>query len=128
MAKQMQPGEADRQFHEAAKEIWEEVSLWMEEHPEATLKEIEQFLRPRRRRLMATIVALQILKRRAVDAEGPCCPQCGRPMEYKGLREKMTVGLELEGPLPLDYYHCPHCGEGFSPPEGAIAGGESALE
>ncbi len=127
MAKQMQPREADRRFYETVQQMWEEIDLWMEGHPDATLKEIEQFLRPLRRRLMATIVALQMLKRRRVDQE-PSCPHCGRPMEYKGLREKMTVGLEIEGPLPLDYYHCPHCGEGFSPPERTVAARESALE
>jgi len=116
MTAQMRPGEVFQQFQKEAQELWEEIDRWMEEHPEATLKEIERYLRPLRRKFLARIVALQLLKRGAgVSLEAPRCSHCGRPMEYKGIRDRPTVGLELEGDLPEAYYYCPHCGEGFSP-------------
>jgi len=46
----------------------------------------------------------------------------------KGIRDRPTVGLELEGDLPEAYYYCPHCGEGFSPPQAAIRAGEGTVE
>lgn len=101
----------------------------MEDHPEATLREIEQHLRPVRRRLMARIVALQLLKRGAgVSVEPPLCSHCGQPMEYKGIRDKPTVGIELEGDIPEAYYYCPRCGEGIFPPPAAIGTGEGTVE
>jgi len=129
MTAQMRPGEVFQQFQKEARELWEEIDRWMEEHPEATLKEIERYLQPLRRKFLARIVALQLLKRGAgVSLEAPLCSHCGRPMEYKGIRGRPTVGLELEGDLPEAYYYCPHCGEGFSPPQAAIGAGEGTKE
>jgi len=117
--------EATQEFQREAQALWEEMNRWLDAHPEATLKEIEQHLRPLRRRLMAKTVALQMLQRGAgAQDQLPVCPKCGQPMEDKGIQEKPVVGIELEGKLPHAYYHCPHCGEGFSPPQGAPAAEE----
>ena len=129
MTAQINSREAARRYQQEAQVLWEEMDRWLEEHPQATLKEIEQHIRPLRRRLMAKMVELQLLKRGAgASSEAPLCPHCGQEMEYKGIRDKSTVGLELEGELPLAYYHCPHCGEGFSPPQEATGPEESTLE
>lgn len=129
MTKRISAKEAAQRFQQEAQELWEQIDHWMEDHPESTLKEIEQFLRPLRRQLMAKTVALQLLKRGAgATAEPPLCPHCGQPMEPKGVRDKAVVGVELEGELPHAYYYCPSCREGLSPPQPATAAGESPLE
>jgi hypothetical protein len=129
MRKQIRSKEAAARFQQEAQGLWEEMDRWMEEHPEATLKEIEQHLRPLRRRFTAQLVALQLLKRGAgVTVDPPVCPHCGQPMEYKGVVEKPATSLELEGPLPSAYYYCSRCAEGFFPPEPAAGIDEEWLE
>jgi ribosomal protein S27AE len=122
MSKQITPKEAVRRFQREAQAFWEELDQWMDEHPETTLKEAEQHVRPLRRRLMDQALALQLLKRGAgVQAELPLCPHCGQTMEYKGIQDKPMVGMEFEGEIPRAYYHCPRCGEGLFPPQRPIA-------
>lgn len=129
MPKQIRSKEAAAQFQQEAQELWEEMDRWMEEHPEATLKEIEQYLRPLRRRFTAQLVALQLLKRGAgATVDPPVCPHCSQPMEYKGIVEKPATSLELEGPLPSAYYYCPRCAEGFFPPQSPVGTDEERLE
>lgn len=129
MPKQISAQEATRQFQTAAQTLWDELDHWWEEHPEATLTEIERFLQPRRRQLMGQTVALQFLKRGAgALLEAPACPHCGQPMEHKGIREKPTVGLEFEGKLPRVYYYCPPCHRGFFPPQRPAAVDERTVE
>ena len=108
--------EAIQEFQREAHALWEELNRWWNAHPQATLTEIEQHLRPLRRHFEAKLVALQVLQRGAgAQDQLPACPQCGQPMEDKGIQEKPVVGMEIEGKIPHTYYHCPHCGEGFSP-------------
>jgi len=122
MSAQLSSKEAAQRFEQEAQELWEELDRWMDAHPEATLKEIEQHLRPLRRELGAQLIGLQLLKRGAgVQIEAPLCPHCGQATEYKGIREKPTVGLEIEGEIPAAYYYCPRCNEGFFPPLRAFA-------
>lgn len=129
MAKPISSCEAAKRFLQEAQEIWEEMDRWMEEHPEATLKEIEQHLRPLRRHLVAKLIALQLLKRGAgATLDPPRCPHCEQPMEYKGILEKMAIGLEFEGPLPRAYYYCPRCAEGFFPPRPEVRADAERLE
>lgn len=117
MSAQLSSKEAALRFEQEAQTLWAKMDLWLDEHPEATLKEMEQQLRPLRRQLGAKLFELQLLKRGAgVQAEPPPCPHCDQATEYKGIRRKPTVGIELEGKLPAAYYHCPRCNEGFSPP------------
>jgi hypothetical protein len=122
MSAQMSSSEAAREFEEEARALWEQMDRWMDEHPDATLKEMEQHLRPLRRELGAKLFALQLLKRGAGVQDKPVlCSKCDRPMEYKGILEKPVVGIELEGELPRAYYHCPRCGEGLFPPRHPFA-------
>jgi len=114
--------EASQEFQREAQALWEEMNRWWNAHPQATLTEIEQQLRPLRRRFEAKLVELQVLQRGAgAQDQLPVCPKCGQPMEDKGIQEKPVVGIEIEGKIPHTYYHCPHCGEGFSPPQGAVS-------
>jgi hypothetical protein len=126
MSAQLNSQEARARFEEEAQALWEQMDHWMDEHPEATLKEMEQHLRVLRREFGAKLVALQLLKRGAGVQDQPvACPQCGRRMEYKGILEKPVVGIEVEGKLPRAYYHCPHCGEGLFPPGPPFAAEEA---
>lgn len=114
--------EATQEFQREAQALWEEMNCWWNAHPQATLTEIEQHLRPLRRRFAAKLVELQVLQRGAgAQDQLPVCPKCGQPMEDKGIQEKPVIGIELEGKIPHAYYHCPHCGEGFSPPQDPVA-------
>ena len=106
-------------FFVAAGEMYDELEMWYDAHPEATFGEIEEEARRRRRDLMGK--ALEILvngRDTGYQMEGVQCVHCGRWMEYKGESFKRTI-YSYEGDVSLEraYYVCPVCeGETVFPP------------
>lgn len=91
------------------------VRQWRTSHPSATFAEIEaaldQELRAARAQLLAAIVP------DVPNAAPPACPDCGRPMVWRGEHER-TLRTDGDHAVPLRraYAHCPHCGSGLFPP------------
>lgn len=116
---------------EEQKSVWTEESEdvlsgvieWRQQHPKATLQEIEDAVDERLRRLRTRMVEDTVQASRAADwrqqakEERPRCPQCGTPLVARG-KQKRQVQTRSGTPLELErrYGTCPGCGSGFFPP------------
>ncbi len=83
---------------------------------EITLREIEGLVLEARRAVGEGLTA--ILVEQSATAEqvpGPGCPECGREMQYKGLKSKRVVSETGEVEVKRAYY-CADCRVGLFPP------------
>jgi hypothetical protein len=116
---------------ESAEPTWEELSAeilsgmreWREQHPDATITEIEQALDQRWYRLRARMLENLALEREAANwntsaaADRPACPDCGRLLIRRGRQPrhlKTHGGQDLT--LTRSYGYCPSCKTGHFPP------------
>jgi hypothetical protein len=105
-------------LQQAMGQMYDELWIWGEEHPQASFDEIAAQVTPQRRAVMAELLkALACQHGRGQVPEGQVCPGCGAQMEYKG-EPKRAVEHYLEGETELNgaYYYCPPCECGFFPP------------
>ena len=98
-------------------ELREGMQAWRQQHPKATLDEIETELNRQVAVLRAAVLAETVATSKAVQAEADVfCPVCGTKMVRAGqhTRKLKTYGGQaLE--LVREYVHCPRCGQGFFP-------------
>jgi len=108
-------------WQELSREAMQGMAAWREEHPKATLKEIEKALDERMMKLRAQVLedAAQWSEMRewSQSAAVPICPDCRKALEFriKGKREMQTQGGQTIR-LERDYGICPSCRQGFFPP------------
>jgi uncharacterized protein with PIN domain len=102
---------------EATAAIAGEMEDWYQQHPQATLTEIEQqVLRARKKfgeQLMQTVLAKRGSER---EIPGPRCPECGAEMHYKGEKERRVVSSVGETTVKRGYYYCSKCKRSIFPP------------
>ena len=118
----MRRPEFDARWREAAEEAFTGMREWREEHPRATLAEIETELDARLSRLRAQVLQEVVIASPAADwgsgeaAERPVCPDCQVTLRKRG---KQRRGLRTTGDQPLvlerSYGVCPRCRRGFFP-------------
>jgi hypothetical protein len=104
-------------------EILSGIREWRQEHPKATLREIELALDERLAPLRARMLQDVALQSRVADAttvaeaERPLCAVCGTPLVLRGKRARhlKTVGGQ-ELTLERSYAVCPTCKKGLFPP------------
>lgn len=109
------------EWQQLAAEIASGIKEWMNQHPQATLAEVERELMQRmaqlQARLMEDILRAKAIEQRASESEGVICPQCGEKMQYRGEQERH---LQAQGGQAVvfkrSYAVCPECGMGFFPP------------
>ncbi len=103
-------------------EIATGMAEWREQHPKATLREIEKEVDRRLSVLRAQMLedtAQQSGQREwQAGADGaPRCPSCGRELQGRAQEERQ---LQTDGQrvivLKRQYGVCPQCGQGFFPP------------
>lgn len=99
----------------AARAVRARVRQWRQDHPQATLREIEEEVD----RHLATWRTQLVTEaaHQGPEAIRPTCPQCASPMQQVGKRERTVITaqderLTLRGPG----YRCPACGAGLFPP------------
>jgi uncharacterized protein with PIN domain len=97
------------------------LAEWRQQHPRATLKEIEAELdRPLERfraRLLEEAVSLSEMREWKKGKDGPRCPDCGDLLEKRGKRKRsLQTNGGAEVGLEREYGVCPKCGQGFFPP------------
>jgi NADH pyrophosphatase NudC (nudix superfamily) len=109
-------------WQEASAAIIHEIKAWREQHPKATLQEIEVVLDEqlgglRRRMLEEAALASQAAEWEATSSEVPVCPQCGTPLERRGkAKRRLTTAYDQTIELERRYGVCPVCRTGLFPP------------
>jgi hypothetical protein len=96
---------------------------WRNQHPKATLREIETELDTRLARMRARMLEDLALQSTAAAwqetarLQAPTCPQCGTPLDERGThpRTLLTHGGQ-EVTLERSYGICPTCQSGLFPP------------
>jgi rubredoxin len=104
-----------------SEEMMEDIAKWREQHPRATLREIEDEIDRRLSVLRAQMISDTAMRSAQANwesaADGVVCGQCGAPLEKKGKQKRKLAtqgGRELE--LVREYGVCPKCGAGIFPP------------
>lgn len=117
-------------FIEKAVQMFEELEVWYDQHPEASFGELEAEARRQRRALMGEALAILINGRdRGLQPEAPPCKRCKQPMEFQEYRGWTIYGLEGDTRLERAYYVCPRCkGETLFPPGPKTTVTEGPLE
>jgi predicted RNA-binding Zn-ribbon protein involved in translation (DUF1610 family) len=77
------------------------------------------------RLLLESLVAL---RGTGQEAPGPKCPECGKEMRYKGLKDRGLATSVGEIELERAYFYCPDCKQGFFPPGPGTEGVWGELE
>ena len=106
-----------------AEAVFDEVTAWRQQHPKATLREIETTIDERLAKLRAQMLQDTALSSAAADlgavaaAERPICPDCGQRLQPRGpQRRHLTTTHEQPVVLTRSYAVCPACGAGLFPP------------
>ena len=110
-----------------SEELWRELSeevtagmkQWREEHPRATLSEIEGALDERLGKMRARMLqdAAMVSESANVGKGQAKCPECGEVLKSKGKRRrKLKTQRNQEISLERDYGECPRCKAGLFPP------------
>src|ERR1700704_3946600 len=96
---------------------------WRQQHPRATLREIEEAMDERLAKLRAGMLEdLVKMSPQADWSQGPQeqrprCERCGEPLESRGKRRRWlqtSGGQQVQ--LDRSYGTCPQCGQGLFPP------------
>lgn len=117
----MKGDELQANWNGLSEEIMDGIAEWREQHPQATLREIEAEIDKRLSELRAKMISdTAMASARAGWKTGPrgvVCPKCGERLEKKGKKTRKLAtqgGREVE--LIREYGLCPKCGQGIFPP------------
>jgi DNA-directed RNA polymerase subunit RPC12/RpoP len=116
----MKRGELKQGWSEMSEEMLEGIAPWREEHPGATLREIEDELDKHLSALRAQMItetANASERAKWETAQGVQCPDCGAKLVQKGKKKGILLtrdGREIA--LDREYAVCPACGQGIFPP------------
>jgi hypothetical protein len=117
----MEIKQAEQRWREISEDVITGMREWREQHPQATMREIESALDERLARLRARMLQDTALSSRARDwrgeGEGVKCPECETKLELRGKQKRYLQthgGEEME--LSREYGKCPNCGVGLFPP------------
>jgi hypothetical protein len=102
-------------------EITSGIKEWVDQHPKATLAEIERETMRRmaqlQARLLEDLLRAKAVEQSAAEGESVLCPECGAPMQARGEQERH---LQAQGGqdvvLKRGYAVCPQCRAAFFPP------------
>jgi hypothetical protein len=102
-------------------EILTGIREWRQEHPKATLREIELVLDERFAPLRARMLQDVALQSRTADlgvsSERPICAVCGTALVLRGKRTRqLTTSGRQNITLERSYALCPTCKKGLFPP------------
>jgi len=117
----MKRGELQANWNGLSEEIMQGMEDWRAQHPQATIREIEEAIDQRLSELRATMISDTAMA--SVQAEwesgavGVVCPKCGERLEKKGQKKRK---LETQGGRKIELIRedgvCPKCGAGIFPP------------
>ena len=104
--------------------VADELATWREQHPRASLLEIEEQVLAAMERVQAGYLRGLVQASLTADlastplAERPRCPGCGGNLEPQGKQEREVLTPRQAAALRLrrSYATCPTCGSGLFPP------------
>jgi len=113
--------QTDAKWHKLVIEITSGIKEWMDQHPKATMAEIERETMHRmselQARMMEDILRAKAAEQKAEERESVLCPECGAEMVNRGDRKR---SLQAQGGQEVvfqrGYKVCPKCGTTFFPP------------
>ena len=114
--------ELEAGWQESGKKAVSKVSEWRQEHPKATMQEIEKALdeqlgRLRKQLLEELAQGSDMADWSAGSVEGPVCADCGSRLEARGKgKRKLTTNYDQTMELERRYGVCPVCQTGLFPP------------
>ena len=119
VSKKMDAEDLEKRWQQKSQEAFQTIAQWRQDHPKATMAEIETLIDEQLDQVRARIieeVAQAQMSAPAVSEEAEC-PQCGEKMHHRGTRARrlQTRGRQ-EVTLTRDYLSCPACGYSFFPP------------
>ena len=103
------------EFGAEAQGMHERVHEWRKAHPEASFDEIAEVVSQERKRLMGSLIGELATKAPPIPFDRVCA-ECGGPLENKGKKKREVLHREADVRLERDYYYCPACKQGVSPP------------
>lgn len=116
----MEIKQAEQSWREMSEEVIRGMRAWREQHPQATMREIESTLDEKLARLRARMLQDTALASRARDwrdKEGVTCPDCEAQLKRRGKQKRYLQTHGGEGVvLSREYGECPTCGVGVFPP------------
>ena len=113
----------DREWRMLSEEVISGMKEWRDQHPRATLREIEEAIDERLNKLRARMLQDAALESAQADwseaepGQRPACTQCGKPLVARGKKARTLqtqAGQEIT--LKRSYGVCPTCEVGFFPP------------
>ena len=113
----------DQQWRLLSEDVISGMKEWRDQHPQATLREIEAAIDERLGRLRARMVQDAALASTQADwsaappEQHPTYAQCGTVLQARGKKERhlqTQAGQEIT--LRRSYGVCPQCGGGLFPP------------
>jgi hypothetical protein len=116
------PFDCSAHWRHVSEEVMAGIQTWRQQHPHATLEEIEAAVDARVAELRMRMLQEAALASQAVDVnqphgpDRPSCYHCGAPVESRGPRERQVMtdqGQILR--LRRSSVVCPTCQVGFSP-------------
>lgn len=130
MSRPMSRAQREATFMKAAAGMYAHLEDWYDQHPSASLGEIEAEARQERRKLMGEALATLINGRdTGYQWEAPRCSECGQAMEFEDYRSREVRGLEGDTELRRAYYVCPQCkGQTLFPPRPQTRTAAGSLE
>jgi predicted RNA-binding Zn-ribbon protein involved in translation (DUF1610 family) len=109
----------EKRWQKKSQEAFQTIAQWNEEHPNATMAEIESAIDQQLDEVRARIIEeiAQVSCSSSAKSAAIDCPQCGARMHQRGkhARHLQTRG-DQEVTLERDYLSCPDCGYSFFPP------------
>lgn len=109
--------------HSLSDQALTQVNAWREQHPHATLQQIEQavdeHLAPLRAKLIEDAALASPLHdlTTLTPEQRPTCANCQQPLEPQGQSERtLTTNHEQSIILKRSYALCPQCQQGLFPP------------
>lgn len=104
------------EFIAEAEELFDEIMVWTEQTHEPDLTQIEDIVLKLRERFGEQIAEKILLRQeRRQPTEKVACPRCQREMDIKGQKHNQVETRVGSLTIKREYYHCPHCQQGFFP-------------
>jgi YgiT-type zinc finger domain-containing protein len=113
--------ELKKKWRGESEEIISGMAEWREQHPTATMSEIEAEIDQRLAELRVKMITDMALASKSVEwvkgEQAGKCPVCGHELEKKGKKKRVMQtrgGKAIE--LEREYGQCPRCGAKIFPP------------